>query len=161
MNFRRSFNVELSVDDARITARNYRDAWLMARAEYVDFLERNRPLAQATASEEIIAFDDALQTLLQTTTVEFDAAIADIEQLNTTAAIAGRIYELSITLWTDPAAIALSEAYDSLPLEVLVALGGVGPCGGFTPQVFFTEPRRLVRRSSRRRVRHTLSIRIR
>jgi hypothetical protein len=87
-----------------------------------------------------LAFHTALQSWLQTTRVELDAALADIEQLNTTAAIAARIYELSLELWTAPASTALAEAYDSLPLAVLVALTDAGPCGGFTPQIFFTEP---------------------
>ena len=140
VNLRRSFDVDSSPAEARASATNFLNAWLFARAQYVDNLQRISPLVDDTGSEEVLAFHRALETLLETTGAHFDAALADIAQLDTTAAIAARIYELSITLWTDPAALTLSEAYDSLPLEVLVALGDEGRCGGFAPQTFFTEP---------------------
>lgn len=138
--FERRFDLEGPADPNRTVALRYASALRINRAQYADTVAEARRWAERTERPELVHLGQANEASVEATMQALSEALLDLEGLATTPQIYARLVEVYVSTWTDPAGIALYEAYESLPLDAAVAIADAGPCGPYAPAAFYTQP---------------------
>jgi predicted Zn-dependent protease len=134
----REYSDAIPVAQAKTLVERYLLAQNEARREWVNALAPAANLAAAGTAEAKLNAD--LAEALRVSTRAIDAARSDVARASSTAAVTGRLVQLSVESVENSAAQALYDSYVSLPLDTLVAMIDAGPCGYFDPGAFFETP---------------------
>jgi hypothetical protein len=131
VDFGRDFEAMTSTEEARELTVAYMEDSRRSMLEYRD--ATGAAFALVGEHETIRGFHQAFDDFLHESIRASEVATTEIARADSLAGIAGRLFELFLTIAGQEGIMALYDAYEALPLEVFVAIAGAGSCGGFEP----------------------------